>query len=129
MIFTLATEIAAVSEVHRNITSHKYVSEEEATELLKLGNPLKTLAGQWELAVAVDSRDFGEFITETVEERLEDELNVTLTDELREKYGNIPLNTACLLELVEISRRIFGIGGDNDFDLFNEDEDGEGADV
>ena len=68
--------------------------------------------------------DFGEFIADFIEDSDTDEyMTVTIADELREKYGDdIPLNTACLLELVELIRKFIS-PGDDDFELF--DFDGE----
>jgi predicted AAA+ superfamily ATPase len=135
-VFTLAPEIAAVSDVHRLLMSSDCVSEEEALELLKIKKPLERLAGEWELDVIRHSRDIGDFITELVENGMEDDLPANMVNELRVKYGEyLPLETICLLELVEISRRIFGSDDENDFDTdfnifkYEDDEDGQGADV
>ena len=110
-VFVLATEVVAVKEVYSYLTDDDYVGEDEAAFLLKFENPLKALADEWETHKIIENDDFCEFIENFIERgSTEPHVAVTIADELREKYGeDTPLNTACLLELVALGKKLFGI--------------------
>ena len=106
-IFILSDEIVAVKEVYRYLTDDDFIDEDEAAFLLTLKNPLKALADEWETYKIVENDDFSEFIENFIKQGTEPHTTVTIADGLREKYGeDMPLNTACLLELVTIGKKL-----------------------
>ena len=137
-VFVLANEVVAVKDVYNYLTDDDFMDEDDAAFLLTFENPLKALADEWETHKIIENDDFCEFISDFIERgNTGEHMTVTIADELREKYGeDTPLNTACLLELVTIGRKLFGMieaecSGTCDFDgfeefIFNVDEEDEG---
>ena len=140
-VFILADEVVAVKEAYNYLTDDDFIGEGEAAFLLKFENPLRAVADEWETHKLVANDDFCEFIENFVERgSTEPHMTVCLACELREKYGeDVLLNTACLLELVTVGRKLLGMAeaessGDCDFDEFDEfifeaDEEEEGGGV
>jgi hypothetical protein len=110
-LFIVASEVVAVKEVHEYLSDEVYIDEDDAAFLLTLENPLKTLADEWEVYKTVENDDFGEFLEDFIRRgNTGHGMTTCLACELREKYGaETPLNTACLLEIVEIGRSLFGL--------------------
>jgi len=105
-IFELAPKIAAVHDVYFYMTTHDWADGYEQEYLLSFDNPLEFLAEEWEERSEDRGRDFGEMLTELAENG-STYLNFTTADRLREKYGgDVPLNTAALLEMVELGERL-----------------------
>lgn len=129
-IMLFASELAAVDEVHTNIIytdeGNGYVTESDAALLLESKNPLKMLAGEWQYYKLYKSCDFGKFIDDFIKDIDTDECQPEIVEEeLRGKYGDdMPLNTAALLEIVELLREFIN-PSDDDFEIF--DFDGEGG--
>ena len=109
--FVLAAEVVAVKEVYNYLTGDNFIDEDDAAFLLKFENPLKALADEWEKHKLIENDDFDEFICGFIANgNTEQHMTVSIADELRGKYGeDIPLNTACLLELVAIGRKLFSM--------------------
>ena len=132
-VFELASTITAYHDVYSYITQKDFIIEDEAESLLKYENPLKMLADAWQdyrkYGNCTDDRDeCMDYILSdiTATDNSEEYMTVTLADELREKYGgDMPLNTAALLEIVELGRRFFNFN-DDDFEYY--DCDGEDDD-
>ena len=135
VLFLFAPEIVAVCEIRSYLLDDYYVNENEAAFLLKIDEPLKKLADEWEYHKHICG-DFKEFLSDYIDGVFtRDNYSATVADELREKYGgDIPLNTACLLELVEMGHKLFGMVEtaaeemERIFDDY-EDDDDEGADI
>jgi hypothetical protein len=102
-------EVSAVCEAYFYLTTDDYISESDAAFLLMLDNPLETIANCWEDYKADGDRDFSRFLCRfTSQSGVDDGSFDSLADELTDKYGeDIPLSTACLLELVEMGKRLF----------------------
>ena len=124
-IFKYASSIAAANDVYSYMTTHDWADGDETNYLLKFENPLKLLSEAWEEYSEDRGGDFGRMLTETVENAAEDYMPFSVTDELREKYGaDMPLNTAALIEFVELGKRIFNLRDDgDDEDYYDEDDD------
>jgi hypothetical protein len=105
-IFEYAPTIAAVHEVYFFMTTHDWADEYETEYLLRVENPLMFLAQKWETQSEDRGREFGSMLTELIENDDDDDY-MTVSDELRIKYGDdVPLNTAALLELIELGRSL-----------------------
>ena len=120
-IFEYAPTIAAIEETYMYMKTSLMV-DEEAAYLLSLDNPLKLLADAWEehSHSKYRSDEFVGVFVKTVDSLIDSFKENPIADELRKKYGsNVPLNTAALLEIVELGKKIF------DFYDFEFDDDGE----
>jgi hypothetical protein len=105
-IFDIAATIAAVQDAYFYMTTHDWADDYETEYLLSFENPLRLLADAWEELCEDRGREFGKMLTELAENGGR-YMTVSAADELREKYGeDIPLNTAALLEMVEIGKKI-----------------------
>ena len=124
-IFKYTSSIAAANDVYGYMTTHDWADENEADYLLEFENPLKFLSEAWEEYSEDRGRDFGRMLTEKIENGTDYYTPLSITSELREKYGaDMPLNTAALMELVELGKKIFGFRDENDYeDYYDEDDD------
>jgi hypothetical protein len=147
-ILFFADDYAALDDVYFRICEGSYINEQDASFLLTLDYPLDMLSAGWLTHTkAYGVYNFSGFLREFIDEGgIHYASSIEIAYELSEKYGkDIPLNTACLLELVEMGRKIFRITErhndklphiSNTFDLddeifeFDTDEsdDGEGID-
>ena len=119
-IFEYAPTITAIEETYMYMK--KIMNDEEAAYLLSLDNPLKLLADAWEAQSKNRGDEFVGVYVKTVDSLIDSYKDNPIADELRKKYGsNVPINTAALLEIVELGKRIFDF---YDFD-FEFDDDGE----
>jgi len=123
-IIKYVSSIAAANDVYVYMTTHDWADENETDYLLEFDNPLELLSEAWEEYSEDRGRDFGRMITEIVEKGSEDYMSFSAADELREKYGeDMPLNTAALIELVELGKRFVNICDEEDYeDYFDYDE-------
>jgi len=146
-VFELAAEIAAIRDTYFWIMACDWIDDEIAVFLLNFVNPLKLLAEGWREFVINEGVDFDEFVDDfVVYGDASDYMTVDIEYELREKYGlDIPLDTACLLEIIDLGKLIVsGIedcgfcctpdddsGCDIDFDFdddfYKKDNEGDGA--
>jgi len=132
-MFSFAENIANICEVRGFLIDGDYVSEDEAAFLLTFEMPLIMLADDWFYHKMTYGGDFGGFVTAFIETGdMSDYKPVTVADELREKHGeDTPLITACLLELVEMMKTMFGMvdAAAEELERAFNYEDDEGVDI
>jgi len=135
-IFICSADIAAYCEIYDYLTGEGFDNENEAAFLLQFDSPLAMLASEWVYHKQVYDDSVGEFVSFFIEDGDTSEfMPVSLVDELYEKYGgDIPLNTACLLELVGMGKSLFAMletAADYAFDNIEFDVEAvdEGVDV
>jgi len=122
-IFEYAPTIAAVKETYMYMKT-SIMNDKEAAYFLSLDNPLKMLADAWEehSHSKYRSDEFVGVYVKTIDSLIDSYKDNPIADELRKKYGSdVPINTAALLEIVELGKKIFDF---YDFD-FEFDDDGE----
>jgi len=118
IIFEYAPTIAAVEETYQYMK--KFMNDKDAAYFLSLDNPLKLLADAWEEHSKNRSDEFVGGYVKTIDSLIDSYKDNPIADELRKKYGSdVPINTAALLEIVELGKKIF------DFYDFEFDDDGE----
>jgi len=136
-IFEYAAEIAVVNEVYSFIENGGSFTPCQADFLLNFGNPLMFLTEEW-LGYTIDKNSDFEDFTEELTERLIERCNtggfttLEILRDLRDQYGGEMLtDTACLLELVKIGRRLLERGGiwDDDDDDIDDDFDDNFGDI
>jgi hypothetical protein len=117
-IFELAPIISAVNDVHFYLTTHDWADDYEAEYLLRQENTLYYIAEVWKEELEDLGRHFGRKLTEAVINGSGfDCSDLTAADELRIKYGDeLPLNTAALLEIVELGRKFLRYAATYDAD-------------
>ena len=124
-IFELAPKIAAVHDAYFYMTTHDWADGYEKEYLMGFDNPLEYLADEWQERSEDRGRDFGKMLTELTENGCE-YMAYSTADALREKYGGeMPLNTAALLEMVELGKKIITRKSLYDMDFDFEDYDGD----
>lgn len=108
MLFELAPSIAAVNDVYRYTIKGDCLEETESAYLLRFENPLKMLADEWRQYMDSDEYQMYDLIRDFVEnDGGEDCLTVDLADELREKHGDVPIETAIICEIIELGKLLF----------------------
>ena len=120
-IFKYAPTIAAVEETYSYMNTN-IIDDDETAYLLSLNNPLKLLADAWQEHSNSKYRgdEFVGVYVKTIDSLIDNYEDNPIADELRKKYGSdVPLNTAALLEIVELGKNLFN------FYNFEFDDDGE----
>jgi len=107
-LFELAPTIAAARDVYRYTIKGGCLAETEAEYLLRFDNPFKVLTDAWAQYSDSGECDMYDLIGSFVEdEDGEVFLADDLADELREKHGDVPLETAITFELINLVELLF----------------------
>jgi len=129
-VYELAPIIAAVHDVYYYMSTHDWADECEAEYLLKQENPLYHLAEIWKEETDSLNSHMGWKLTKAIARGEDSDYMASSTaDDLRDKYGEaMPLNTAALLEIVELGRKYLTHYGVHEYDFDFDDDNFDGED-